>query len=226
MISVANTPSSIRHLAPRECNEIVSRCLSCSCKITVKVSLCMCKYFLLLLARSVVFVYSFRCRNLIHLINNHDDVDGESSQLESRWNVTSPPYYDIIIVVVMYLPFFVVFLHRNSSSTLCWNWIRSGWDGSGQIMPSEDIKLPFSTVKDPREFWIYVYIVTSAVRGEERKLSRWKNEIRRDWVCHHSERGVWSRGALLWWYSKASSFPTVRYVVVIAVKQAGLSFSI
>ena len=29
-------------------------------------------------------------------------------------------------------------------------------------MPSEDIKLPFSTVKDPREFWIYVYIVTSA----------------------------------------------------------------
>ena len=45
MISVANTPSSIRHLAPRECNEIVSRCLSCSCKITVKVSLCMCKYF-------------------------------------------------------------------------------------------------------------------------------------------------------------------------------------
>ena len=47
-------------------------------------------------------------------------------------------------------------------------------------MPSEDIKLPFSTVKDPREFWIYVYIVTSAVRGEERKLSRWKNEIRRD----------------------------------------------
>ena len=54
-------------------------------------------------------------------------------------------------------------------------------------MPSEDIKLPFSTVKDPREFWIYVYIVTSAaaamvrlVGGKERKLSRWKNEIRRD----------------------------------------------
>ena len=49
-------------------------------------------------------------------------------------------------------------------------------------MPSEDIKLPFSTVKDPREFWIYVYIVTSVVEllGEKRKLSRWKNEIRRD----------------------------------------------
>ena len=55
-------------------------------------------------------------------------------------------------------------------------------------MPSEDIKLPFSTVKDPREFWIYVYIVTSAAAaivrlvggGKERKLSRWKNEIRRD----------------------------------------------
>ena len=63
-------------------------------------------------------------------------------------------------------------------------------DGSGQIMPSEDIKLPFymERVKDPREFGgIYVYIVTSSTsRGkDERKLSRWKNEIRRDWVCHH-----------------------------------------
>ena len=66
-------------------------------------------------------------------------------------------------------------------------------DGSGQIMPSEDIKLPFymERVKDPREFGgIYVYIVTSSTsRGkDERKLSRWKNEIRRDWVCSHYVR--------------------------------------
>ena len=42
-------------------------------------------------------------------------------------------------------------------------------------MPSEDIKLPFS-VKDPREFWIYVYIVTcvavAAATGGKRESYR------------------------------------------------------
>ena len=52
---------------------------------------------------------------------------------------------------------------------------------SGQIMPSEDIKLPFSTVKDPRDLCVHRYLLLLLnLRSGGEKLSRWKNEIRRD----------------------------------------------